>query len=41
MIDIPTYQELENQIAELQKQNKILRSNFPIQSEVRRSRHLH
>ncbi len=38
MNDKPTYQELENQIAELQKQNEILRLNFSVQSLEREKR---
>ncbi len=38
MKDKPTYHELENQIAELQKQNETLRLNFSIQSLEREKR---
>jgi signal transduction histidine kinase len=38
MIDKPTYQELENQIAELQNQNKILHLDFSLQSLERDKR---
>ena len=33
MVDRPTYQELENQIAELRKQNETIRQNSSIQNE--------
>ena len=42
MTHIPTYQELENQIAELKKQNELLHLNFLIQNKekIKRAKEL-